>query len=62
LHASVNGQVVNGSGLKIEIDEDEIEIYEKPLDIYLLIFAMVLFIIDVAIRVIKIKKKKGAKR
>ena len=62
LHASVNGQVVNGSGLKIEIDEDEIEIYEKPLDIYLLIAAMVLFIIDVAVRVIKIKKKKGAKR
>ena len=62
LHAAVDGKVVNGSGLKIEIDEDELEIYEKPLATYLLIAALILFIADVAVRVIKIKKKKGAKR
>lgn len=62
LNATINGKVVNGFGLTLENDENEVEIYEKPLMIYFLIAAMVLFIVDVAIRVIKIKKKKGAKR
>ncbi len=58
LHASVSGKVVNGQGLKIEVDENEIEMYEKPLAMYFLALATVLFLVDVAIRVIKIKKKK----
>ena len=62
LHASVNGQVVKNSGLKIEVDEGEIEIYEKPLNMYLLAIAVILFVADVGVRVLKFKrKKKGAK-
>ncbi|MBO5338830.1 MAG: VWA domain-containing protein [Clostridia bacterium] len=58
LHASIEGEVVNGSGLKVEVDEDRIELYEKPLAMYFLALAAVLFVADVAIRVIKVKKKK----
>lgn len=61
LHAFVDGEVVEGSGLKITNDEKDLATYEYRFTIPFLIVAMVLFIIDIAIRVLKFKKKSKAK-
>ncbi len=61
LHAFVDGEVVEGSGLKITNDEDELATYEYRFTIPFLIIAMVLFLIDIAIRVLKFNKKAKTK-
>ncbi|MBQ8546462.1 MAG: VWA domain-containing protein [Clostridia bacterium] len=61
LHAFVKGEVADGSGLKITNDEKDLATYEYRFTIPFLIIAMVLFIIDIAIRVLKFKKKSKAK-
>ena len=61
LHAFVDGEVAEGHGLKITNDEKDLATYEYRFTIPFLIVAMVLFIIDIAVRVLKFKKKSKAK-
>lgn len=65
LHSFVDGQVVNGKGLEIENNREDLAIYEYSFKIPFLIAAMVIFVADVAIRVLRFKKKskvRGARK
>ena len=62
LHAFVEGEVVNGKGLVIKNNENELATYEYRFTVPFLIIALVLFVADVAIRVIKIRKKSKIKK
>ena len=57
LHAFVEGEVVEGKGLVLENDKNDLATYEYRFTVPFLIISLVLFVADVAIRVIKIRKK-----
>ena len=61
LHAFVNGEVKEGEAIRIENDKNKLATYEYSFVIAFLIIAMVLFIADIAIRVLKIRKKPRVK-
>ncbi|MBE6663329.1 MAG: VWA domain-containing protein [Ruminococcaceae bacterium] len=61
LTAFVSGEVVEGDGLVIENDTNELDTYEYRFTIPFLIIAMILFVADIAIRVLKFKKKSKVK-
>lgn len=61
LHAFVSGDVYEGEGLRIVNDEKDLTTYEYRFTIPFLIVAMVLFLADIAIRVLKFGKKSKAK-
>jgi hypothetical protein len=62
LHSFVDGEVVAGKGLVIKNNENELATYEYRFTVPFLITALVLFVVDVAIRVIKIRKKSKIKK
>lgn len=63
LHAFVDGIVREESGIIIENDENDLATYEYSFVIPFMIASLVIFIFDVAVRVIKLKKKaKDTKR
>ena len=57
LHAFVDGIVREEGGIIIENDEDDLATYEYSFVIPFMIASLVIFIFDVAVRVIKLKKK-----
>ena len=57
LHAFVDGIVREESGIIIESDENDLATYEYSFVIPFMIASMVIFVIDVGVRVIKLKKK-----
>ena len=57
LHSFVSGSVREEGGIIIESDEDDLATYEYSFVIPFMIASLVIFVCDVAIRVIKLKKK-----
>ncbi len=57
LHTFVDGIVREESGIIIESDENDLATYEYSFVIPFMIASMVIFVIDVGVRVIKLKKK-----
>lgn len=62
LHTFVDGIVREEGGIIIENDEDDLATYEYSFVIPFMIASLVIFIFDVAVRVIKLKKKAKAVR
>lgn len=61
LQAFVSGTVYEGEGLVITNDDKDLATYEYRFTIPFLIIAMVLFLIDIAIRVLRFSKKSKVK-
>ncbi len=61
LHSFVSGEVYEGKGLRIVNDDKDLATYEYRFAIPFLIVSMVLFLIDIAIRVLKFSKKPKVK-
>ena len=57
LHAFVDGEVAEGKAVTIKSDEGELSTYEYRFTVPFLIVSMVLFVIDIAVRVLRFKKK-----
>ena len=57
LHAFVDGEVAEGKAVTVKSDEGELATYEYRFTVPFLIIAMVLYVIDIAIRVLRFKKK-----
>ena len=57
LHAFVDGEVYEEKGIIIESDENDLATYEYSFVIPFMVASMVIFVVDVAVRVIKLKKK-----
>ena len=56
-HAFVDGTVVEEKSVIIENDEDNLATYEYSFVIPFMIASLVIFVADVGVRVIKLKKK-----
>ncbi len=62
LHAFVEGEVYEGKGLTLENNRNDLAIYEYSFKVPFLISALVLFVVDIAIRVLRVKKKSKIKK